>query len=109
MDRELNPNYEFRNPAFYETIIRKGDEPDFNISPELQAKVMGEMPEDLSVEEQAIYIYCKLCKELTYDEGYMYKNELDRERYNSTFSKEYLESIKPRFKSYLLRFYKNFC
>ncbi len=102
MDRYIDPKYEFKRSSFYETIIRKDDEPDFTINPELQASIMGEMPEDLSLEEQAIYIYCKLCKELTYDEGYMYKNKLNRERYDSIFSREYLESIKPRFKSYLL-------
>lgn len=102
MDRYIDPKYEFKRSSFYETIIRKDDEPDFTINPELQASIMGEMPEDLSLKEQAIYIYCKLCKELTYDEGYMYKNKLNRERYDSIFSKEYLESIKPRFKSYLL-------
>ena len=56
------------------------------------------MPEGLSLEEKAMYIYCKLCKELSYDEGYFFREKLDGERYSYTFSQEHLEGIKPKSK-----------
>ena len=76
-------------------MIRKGEEPDWNISPELEEIVFNAMPRDLSLEEKAIYIYCKLCKELKYDEGYFFRGQLKDERYNSEFDKKHLEGIKP--------------
>ena len=53
------------------------------------------MPNDLTIEEQAMYIYCKLCKDLSYDEGYFFRELLESGRYEHTFSKEHLESIIP--------------
>ena len=52
------------------------------------------MPENLSVEEKAIYIYCKLCKTLVYDQGYLYNDKLN-EIYKPDFSKQRVESVKP--------------
>ena len=102
MDRYVNLNYEFKNlntlRLGFCTIIRKGEEPDWRINDELNNAILGEMPNELSLEEKAIYIYCKLCKVLSYDEGYFYKEKLNEERYEGTFLKEHLEGIKPNSK-----------
>ncbi len=99
VDRYVNPTYEFRRfttlDRLSNEVIRKGEEPDWNISPELEEIVFNAMPRDLSLEEKAIYIYCKLCKELKYDEGYFFRGQLKDERYNSEFDKKHLEGIKP--------------
>ena len=99
IDRYVNPTYEFKAfttlDAISNMVIRKDEEPEWTISEELNNVILKDMPEDLSIEEQAMYIYCKLCKELTYDEGYLYRDNLDKNVYDNTFSKEHLESIKP--------------
>ena len=99
VDRYVNPSYEFRRfttlDRLSNEVIRKGEEPDWNISHELEEIVFNEMPKDLSLEEKAIYIYCKLCRELTYDEGYLFREQLGDGRYNSKFDQKHLEGIKP--------------
>ena len=95
MDRFANPEYKFIDLTKICKTIRDGDEPDWNISDELKEVVLGEMPKDLTIEEKAIYIYCKLCKELLYDEGFNYRNRLKKDTYTDAFSKEHLESIEP--------------
>ena len=99
VDRYVNPTYEFRRfttlDRLSNEVIRKGEEPDWNISPELEEKVFNAMPRYLLLEEKAIYIYCKHCKELKYDEGYFFRGQLKDERYNSEFDKKHLEGIKP--------------
>ena len=49
-------------------------EPDWSINPDLKEAVLSDIPRDLSLEDQALYIYCKLCKELKYDYNYYYRN-----------------------------------
>lgn len=100
IDRYTNPEYEFRNNAPYrnEKIIRQGDEPDWNINPELHDAVYKSMPDDLSLEEKAFYIYTKLCMLLEYDEEYMYRKEEIDSTFYILFSKEHLRDIKPGFK-----------
>ena len=96
MDRFSNPKYTFTEvERFDEKIIREGDEPDWAISPEVYQEIFQNMPQDLSLEEKAMYIYCKMCQVFQYDEGYAYKNRLNKVNYESTFSKEHLESLKP--------------
>ena len=99
VDRYVNPTYEFRRfttlDRLSNEVIRKGEEPDWNISSELEEIVFNAMPRDLSLEEKAMYIYCKLCKELKYDEGYFFRGQLEDKRYNSEFDKKHLEGIKP--------------
>lgn len=102
IDRYVNPTYEFKKFTTLEhisdTIIRKGEEPEWNINEELNNAVLQGMSEELSLEEKAMYIYCKLCEELSYDEGYFFKGQLEDGRYDSTFSKQHLEGIKPKSK-----------
>lgn len=93
--RYTNSRYEFNAPLTFEEYIRKNDEPDFTINPELREAVYKDMPDDLSVEEEVVFVYSRLCKELLYNEEYMYREKLDDSRYESDFSKEHLESIKP--------------
>lgn len=97
MDRYVNPLYEFRSfptlSHMYDSIIRKDEEPEWEINPELYEAVYKDFPEDGTLEEKAMHIYCKLCQQLQYDEGYFYKDRLPKEMYEHTFSKEHLESI----------------
>lgn len=99
IDRYVNPTYEFRRfttlNRISNTVIRKDEEPDWTINPELSDLIMQDMARDLSLEEQAMHIYGKMCKELSYDEGYLFREHLNNEKYEHTFSKEHLESIKP--------------
>lgn len=99
MDRYVNPLYEFRSfnslTHIHDRIIRKDEEPDWEINPELREAVYKDFPEDGTLEEKVMHIYCKLCKELQYDEGYFYKDKLPEGSYEYTFSQEHLEAIKP--------------
>ncbi len=99
MDRYVNPLYEFRSfnslAYIHDRIIRKDEEPDWQINAELREAVYKEFPEDGTLEEKVMHIYCKLCQHLQYDEGYFYKDKLPEECYQHTFSQEHLEAIKP--------------
>lgn len=95
MERYLNPEYEFRDDFVEKMAIRKGDEPNWTLNPRIYEEVYSEMPTNLSLEEQAIYIYCKLCTMFKYDEGYLYRDKIGKINYQSTFSKEHLESLVP--------------
>ena len=99
MDRYVKPEYEFRGflnlDRYFDQVIRKEDEPDWNINESLYDAVLKDMPQNFSVEEKAMYIYCKLCNELSYDNGYFYRNRLGENRYTNKFEKENLEEIKP--------------
>lgn len=77
------------------TVIKDGEEPNWTINEELHKAVFQDMPKDMSSEEKAMFIYCKLCKELTYDEGYLYREKFEDDRYEHTFSQEHLEGLKP--------------
>ena len=96
IDKYVNPAYTFlRAPNILDTIIRDGEEPDWTISPEIYKEIFEDMPQNLSLEEQAMYIYCKMCTIFSYDEGYLYRDKLNKINYESTFSKEHLESLVP--------------
>lgn len=99
MDRYVNPMYEFRNftslTYIGDCIIRKDEEPDWTVSQELRTAVYERFPEDGTLEEKAMHIYCSLCKELQYDDGYFYREKLENSKYDFEFSKENLESIVP--------------
>ena len=89
LERYANPEYEFRRIA-WGSSIRKGDEPDWTVHPEVQQKVYSNMPEVLSSEEKAMWIYLKLCQMFLYDEGYNYKDYINE--------KEEISSINDFFK-----------
>jgi len=99
MDRYINPMYEFRNfnslTYVGDCIIRQNEEPEWTVNQELKTAVYKGFPEDGTLEEKAMHIYCSLCKELQYDDGYFYRDELKDSKYNFEFSKENLESIIP--------------
>lgn len=72
--------------------------PEWEINPALKSAVLDNMPKDLSIEEQAIYIYLRLAYILKYDEGYMYKYKIsmeERKKYESRFLKDEIESLAP--------------
>lgn len=96
IDRYVNPSYTFSIlPNLISSVIRDGEEPHWEITPELHKAIFADMPKDLSLEEQAMYIYCKMCNIFSYDEGYMYRDKLNKVNYESTFSKEHLEQLMP--------------
>ena len=96
IDRYVNPRFTFEVlPHITDKVVRVGEEAAWNLSPEIQEQVLGDMPTDLSSEEQALYVYCKMCTTFTYDEGYLYRDKLKKLNYESDFSKEHLESLKP--------------
>ncbi len=97
VDRYVDPKYEFKqvNSIKAEKVIRKGEEPEWNIHPEVYEAIYKDMPEDLSLEEKGFYIYTKLCSIFEYDEEYQYKNKGISATFKSDFSKEHLESLKP--------------
>ena len=98
-ERYLNPSYTFKIPPHSNIVDRHiketGDEPDWNISPELKNCVFRDMPKEFSLEEQAVFIYCNLCKELSYDDNYLYKDYGITNPPSPFFSKETLENIVP--------------
>ena len=93
MDRYVKPEYEFRGflnlDRYFDHVIRKEDEPDWAINEGLYNSVLKDMPQNFSVEEKAMYIYCKLCNELSYDNGYFYRNKLAENRYTNNLFKIY--------------------
>lgn len=95
VDRYVDPSYEFKSVNFNEEVFREGDEPEWVISPELYDAIYKDMPEGLSIEEQALYIYTKLCSVLEYNEEYLYRGKGISSRFESDFSKEHLERIVP--------------
>lgn len=102
IDRYVNPTYEFKRftslEYFNDKVIRKFDEPEWKINPQLQKEVYDNKPDGLSLEEEAMFIYCKLCHLFLYDEGYFYRDKTKDEKYKADFSKEHLENIKPKAK-----------
>jgi len=102
LDRYTNPNYEFKRfttiAHLTDRIIRESEEPKWTVNPQLKEVVYDGFPEDGTLEEKAMHIYCKLCGNLEYDEGYFYRDRLQEEKYTSDFSREHLESIIPHSK-----------
>ena len=95
--RYVDQRYEFRaldNENDMRTF-RDGDEPDWNINEELRAAVFNNMPQNLSLEEQALFIYIRLCQALEYNEEYLYRDKDISSQFDWNFSQEHLESIKP--------------
>lgn len=95
--RYVDRRYEFRELDKEDDMrtFRIGDEPNWNVNKELRAAIFNDMPEDLSLEEQALFIYTRLCQELEYNEEYLYRDKDISSQFESDFSQEQLESIKP--------------
>ncbi len=47
----------------------------FSVSPRLEREILKGMPKDYSLMQQAIYIYMKMCKVLTYDQEFYAANQ----------------------------------
>ena len=73
------------------------EEPEWQLDSKIREEIIKDMPEDISPEEKAIFIYTKMCKVFAYDEGYTYREHDKGNKINYTpkFSKEYLESLTP--------------
>lgn len=95
--RYIDRRYEFRELDNEEDgrIFRDGDEPDWNVNETLRTAIFNNMPQDLSLEEKALFIYIRLCQELEYNEEYLYRNKDISSKFESDFSQQQLESIKP--------------
>lgn len=95
--RYVDRRYEFRELDNEDDMrtFRNGDEPNWNVNEELRAAIFNNLPQDLSLEEQALFIYTRLCQELEYNEEYLYRNKDISSQFESNFSQEQLESIKP--------------
>lgn len=95
--RYIDKRYEFKALDRENDLrtFRKDDEPNWNVNKELRDAVYKDMPQDLSLEEKALYIYTKLCKELEYNEEYLYRDKGISSKFESDFSQEDLENIKP--------------
>lgn len=101
IERYASPEYTFEFPWFNpecDRVIRKGEEPEWKVNEELYQVIYEKMPEGLSLEEKAVYIYCKMLETFSYDTGYCYKDYLEDGRYTHLFSKEHLEGIGPKTK-----------
>lgn len=85
------------------------DKADWKINPELKQTVLSGMDESYTLEEKAIHIYCALCKELRYNEGYFYRDITGQEDYSSELSVEHMESIKPGSEITCYDFTREFC
>lgn len=98
---DMKNNYKFdsfKAQISEQDIIRTTSEPEWNISPKLHEEVYKGMPENLTLEEKAVYIYYRLCEILQYDEGFNYRTHKSQINYTSAFSKKHLESIEPNTK-----------
>lgn len=76
----------------YPIVIGREDEPDWKINDELKEYVYRDMPEGLTSEEKAIWIYMKLCKTLNYDDSRHFGNMSNK------INISLLESIRPNSK-----------
>ena len=99
VERILNPEYSFSYLYDKDNVVRNviplSEEPSWDINKELKDYVFSDMPKDLSLEEQAMFIYCKLCKELSYNDNYFYRKFDITNKPKPYFSKNVLENIKP--------------
>lgn len=73
------------------------EEPEWQLNAKIREEIIKDMPEEMSPEEKAIFIYTKMCKVFAYDEGYTYReyDKGNKINYTSQFSKEHLESLTP--------------
>ena len=81
--------YGEREAKHHKIVLGKNDEADWQISPELREYVYQDMPKDLSPEEQAVWIYMKLCKTLSYDDKQVFDTK------DNSLNTAFLEGIKP--------------
>lgn len=92
-----NPKYTFRNGMYKgapANIYRKGDVPKFKISEKLRKAVFEGIPKEISCEEQAIFVYYRLCELLEYDENYFYQKNLGFS-YSQEFGESVVSKIEP--------------
>lgn len=107
-ERYSNGTYEYRSILAGTVLSRREQEPEFKINPDLRSAVYDKMPKDLSLEEKAVWVYIKLCQQLLYDEGTLYKRRMERAEDIPEFSKEIMEGIKPGSKVDCINFSRMF-
>lgn len=93
--RKLKCRFEFYKVN--DTVLILDEEPEWQLNDEIKTRILKEMPEDMSPEEKAIFIYFKMCQLFAYDEGYLFREQEhgNKTNYTAQFSKEHLESITP--------------
>lgn len=81
--------FEAQEEKNHQIVLGKDDEDNWQINQKLREYVYQEMPKNLTPEEQAIWIYMKLCKTFSYDDTKVFATK------NNSFNKGFLESVKP--------------
>lgn len=81
--------FEAREEKGHQIVLEKNDEENWHINPELREYVYHNMPKNLTPEEQAVWIYMKLCKTFSYDDKQVFDTK------NNLLNKEFLEKVKP--------------
>ena len=74
------------------------DDPEWEMDSSLREEVLKNMPDDLSPEEKAFYIYVYLCKTFKGDEQFFFRKKLNNDVYSRHFDKKRLEETKPKSK-----------
>lgn len=71
------------------------EESEWQLDSKIRDEIIKDMPEEMSPEEKAMFIYTKMCKVFAYDEGYTYREHDKGNKINYTpqFSKEHLEAL----------------
>ncbi|MGN1311328.1 MAG: hypothetical protein ACI4VP_06615 [Clostridia bacterium] len=71
------------------------EDSEWQLNEKIKTEILNGMPEEMSAEEKAIFIYTKMCKLFTYDEGYVYREQEQGNKinYTSQFSKKHLEAL----------------
>jgi len=76
--------------------IRKNEELDWKMNENLRQSILQDMPYNLTLEEKAMYIYCKMCNIFSFDEKNIYQDYIyENPSKDKTFTQEYLEAIQP--------------
>lgn len=87
--------YSFDKDYVDDQVSILDDEPKWKLNEDIKAKILEDMPDKMTPEEKAVYIYNKMCQIFTYDEGYVYRDKEQGSKINYTaqFSKEHLEAL----------------
>lgn len=81
--------FDEREGKQHQLVIGKDVEADWKINPELREYVYKDMPLQLTPEEQAVWIYMKLCKTFSYDDKQIFDGK------DFSLDRNFLEGVKP--------------
>ena len=81
--------FDEREGRQHQLVIGKDVEADWKINPELREYVYKDMPLQLTPEEQAVWIYMKLCKTFSYDDKQIFDGK------DFSLDRAFLEGVRP--------------